>query len=118
MNSWKVNYKFLALGCFFLIAGILLRACFLYFDMNLEGLKFWAWVVSFAFVFFLFAGFSAKDHVWWKMVVMALALILFNYLLNYKVVDASFQNGLFGILAGMALVSISFVPAVKKWLTS
>ena len=114
----QVNIKFLALGVFFFILGILLRSYFLNFNMNLGSLEFWAGIASFSFAFFLFAGFSENDHVWWKMTILALSLILFNFILNHKVMDASFLNRSLGILAGMVLASVSFLPAVKKWLTS
>ncbi len=118
MNSWTVNYKFLALGLFFLISGVLLRFYYLNFNMKYECLEFWAGAASFSFVFFFFAGFSEKDHVWWKMVTLAILLILSNYLLNNKEMDTSFFSRSSGVLAGMVLASVSFFRSIKRWLTS
>ncbi len=118
MRSYKVNFKFLVLGFFFLILGILLRLYYLNFNMKYESLEFWAGAASFSFVFFFFVGFSEKDHVWWKLVIMAVLLILFNFLINHREMDMSFLCRSSGVLVGLVLASISFIGAVKKWLTS
>jgi hypothetical protein len=118
MRSYKVNIKFLALGFFFLILGILLRLYYLNFNMKYESLEFWAGAASFSFVFFFFVGFSEKDHVWWKLVILAVLLILFNFLINHQEMDMSFLCRSSGVLFGMSLVSISFIRIIKKWLVS